>query len=200
MSSESAEFHPTNRCKVYYSQARRQDFAAGAQHHKRGAHFKYNIKCMPQLPQKCRAKRRKLYSHLPRPRTLDRYERRTARAPSFALLQLAQGKRQEIAYFANRWNFYFLVDCSRVSPLPLSSLSCRTSYSISGCSLYSRNKANRRYNVATEAQKQNVILQIFHRDAIVIHHSLRVESVKVGPEKYKKGPFAAPPLGDSKKK
>jgi len=153
---------------------------------------------MQQLPLKSRAKRRKIYSHLPRPRKLYRYERRTAPAASFALLQLAQGKRQEIAYFANSWNFYFLVDCSRVSPLPLSSLSYRTSYKIIGGSLYSRKKANRRYKLATEAQKQNVILQFFHRDAIVIH--LRVESVKVGPEKYKKGPFAAPPVGDSKKK
>ena len=155
---------------------------------------------MQQLPLKSRAKRRKLYSHLPRPRKLYRYERRTAGAPSFALLQLAQGKRQEIEYFANRWNFYFLVDCSRDSPLPLSSLSCRTRYTIIGGSLYSRNKANRWYNVETEAQKQNVILQFFHRDAIVIHHNLRVESVKVGTKKYKKGPFVAPPVGDSKKK
>ena len=38
-------------------------------------------------------------------------------------------------------------------------------------------------------------------DAIVIDHSLRVELVKAGPEKYQnKGPFVAPPVGDSTKK
>jgi len=36
----------------------------------------------------------------------------------------------------------------------MSSLSRRTSYSISGASLHSRNKANSRYNLAIEAQKQ----------------------------------------------
>jgi len=43
----------------------------------------------------------KLYSHLPRPRKSYRHERRTGRAPSFALLQFGQGKREEIIYFAN---------------------------------------------------------------------------------------------------
>jgi len=33
-------------------------------------------------------------------------------------------------------------------------LSCRTNYSISGGSLYSRNNVSRRYNVAIEAQNQ----------------------------------------------
>ena len=37
---------------------------------------------------------------------------------------------------------------------PSTPLSCRTSHSISGGALYSRNNASRRYNVAIEAQKQ----------------------------------------------
>jgi len=42
MSSKSAEFHPNNRKNVYYSQARRQDFAAGAQKSQgRGANLMY---------------------------------------------------------------------------------------------------------------------------------------------------------------
>jgi len=34
MSSKWAKFQPTIRSNVYYSQARRQDFAAGAKNHK----------------------------------------------------------------------------------------------------------------------------------------------------------------------
>ena len=70
-----------------------------------------------------------------RPRKLYRYECQTSQAPPFVLLQLGQGKRQEIAYFANRWNFYLFVDCSRVSPLSPRPLSYRTSYRVSGVSL-----------------------------------------------------------------
>ena len=98
---------------------------------------------MQQPPRKKSLVTCKLYSHLPRPRKSCRYLRRTKRAASFAVLQLGQGKRQEIVDYANRCNIYLLVDCSRVSPLARPPLSCRTSYSISGGSLYSRNKANR---------------------------------------------------------
>jgi len=45
----------------------------------------------------------KVHSHLFRPRKLYRYERRTCWAPSFDVLQPGQGKRQEIAYFANSY-------------------------------------------------------------------------------------------------
>jgi len=100
---------PTNRSNFYYSQARRQDFAAGRPRFTRGDTFlKYNIECMQQPPRKNSLATCKLYSHLPRPRRLYRYECRAGRGPSFALLKLGQGKRQEIAYFANRY-FYLLV-------------------------------------------------------------------------------------------
>ena len=41
-----------------------------------------------------------LIHFITRPRKLYKYERRNGRAPSFALLQLWHGKRQEIAYFS----------------------------------------------------------------------------------------------------
>jgi len=68
-----------------------------------GGHiFKYNIGCMQQLPRKKSLAICKLYSHLTRPKKLHRYERRAGWAQSFDVLQLGQGKRQGIAYLANR--------------------------------------------------------------------------------------------------
>ena len=88
-----------------HRQGRRQDVAAGGgKNHKRGHIFKYNVECMQQPPWKKSLAICKLYSRLTRPRKLYRYERRTGWAPSFDVLQLGQGKRQELAYFANRWN------------------------------------------------------------------------------------------------
>jgi len=43
MSSKWDKFHPTNRSNVYYSQARRQEFAAGGQKSQGGAHLKNTI-------------------------------------------------------------------------------------------------------------------------------------------------------------
>jgi len=57
---------------------------------------------MQQLPRKKLLATFKFYSHLTWTRKWYRYERRTGRAPPFALLQLGQGKRQKIAYFPNR--------------------------------------------------------------------------------------------------
>jgi len=84
-----------------------------------GTFLKYNIGCMQEPPLKQTLVTCKAYSHLTPPRKLYRYERRTGWSPSFALLQLGQAKIQKIAYFANRWNCSLLVDCPRVSPLPL---------------------------------------------------------------------------------
>ena len=74
----------------------------GVKNHKGGTFFKYNIECMQQPLRKKSLTACKLYSHLSRPRRLYRYERLIGRTPSFAILQLGQGKKQEIAYFANR--------------------------------------------------------------------------------------------------
>jgi len=39
MSFQSAKFYPVNRSNVHYSQARRQDFAAGSEKSQGGEHF-----------------------------------------------------------------------------------------------------------------------------------------------------------------
>jgi len=70
MSSKRAKFHPTNRGYVYYSQARRQDFAAGgAENHKGSTFLKHNIGCMQQPLRKKSLATCKLYSHLTRPKS-----------------------------------------------------------------------------------------------------------------------------------
>jgi len=61
---------------------------------------------MQQLPQKSRAKRTNFIRIYLDPESY-RNERRTARAPSFAFLQLAEGKRQEIAYFCKSVKLLF---------------------------------------------------------------------------------------------
>ena len=86
MSFKWAKIHPTNPSNVYYSQARRQDFAVGGDEKSQGeTFFRYNIECMRQPQRKKSLAICKLCSHLPRPRKLYRYERRIGRAPSFAL-------------------------------------------------------------------------------------------------------------------
>ena len=55
MSSKWDKFHPTNRRYVRYSQARRQDFAAGGQKLQEGGTFlKYNIECISNRHEKSR--------------------------------------------------------------------------------------------------------------------------------------------------
>ena len=146
MSSTWAKFLPTNPSNIYYSQAHRQDFAAG------GGTFLNTIlnACSNSHEKSCLRRVNLIHIYLDPECYID-MNAEQAEHCDLLLLQLGQGKRQEIAYFSNRWNFYLLVDCYRVSPLSPTPLSCRTSYSISGGSLYSRNKANRRYNVAIEA-------------------------------------------------
>jgi len=77
MSSKWAKFHTTNRRNVYYSQARRQDFAAGGGiNHKGGANFLNTIlDVYPTTATKKSLATCKLYSHFTRPRNLYRYER-----------------------------------------------------------------------------------------------------------------------------
>ena len=120
MSSKWAKFHPVNRSIVYNSQARRQDFAAGGGVQKsQGGHiFKMQYWMYAATARKSRLRHVNLFIFNSTQKVIHTvYERWTGRAQSFALLQLGQGKRQEMAYFANRQNFYLLVDCSRVSPL-----------------------------------------------------------------------------------
>ena len=157
MSSKWDKFHPTNRSNVYYSQARRQEFAAGGQKSQGGAHLKNTILNVCSIRHEKSRSRHVNFIHIyldpesyadinaqarnqlgtPRgeksflrgaqtfytmskrfelcPEHFSRgskffrslpwlraCERRNSRAPSFALLQFGQGKRQEIAYFANR--------------------------------------------------------------------------------------------------
>jgi len=109
---------------------------------------------MQQPPRKKSLAICKIYAHLTRPRKLYRYERRTGWTPSFDVLQLEQAKRQEIAQFANRSKCYLLVDCPRLSPLPLASSFMSHKLQHIRRFAIQQNDASRQYNVAIEAQKQ----------------------------------------------
>ena len=66
---------------------------------KGGNIFKYNVGCVQQPPRK---KSLAIYNIIhTRLIKLYRYGRRTCGAPEFDVLQLGQGKRQEIAYITN---------------------------------------------------------------------------------------------------
>jgi len=137
-------------------QALRQDFAArGAKNHKEGHIFKYKIGCMQQPPQNkslVTCKHQKYFTFNSTQKVIQVW---TPKRPNTVICSFATWAREETTNS---------LSCKSLKPLSLCRLSSRftfaprssfhTSYTTSGGSLHSRTNANRRYNVAIEAQKQ----------------------------------------------